>query len=257
MTLYLQKILIIFILAFVFSYNHGYSNFAHAKGGGNSGGGNSGGGNSFGKNNDDGRNNFSNLNSNPNYNKFENNVKQRGLSSLQILDPGKANKNEKSYNARLSATVNFITKFDVNGDGQVTKDEVINLNKVKFNELNINGIGEISKEDLISTLATRLNEETSSIFNIIDKNNDGLISSGESFNTHNQLTSLGADLNEDGRISLEEYNNYNLEQVVEGTIEELDTNQDGSISEEEYSENSLNQFETLDTNNTEVISADN
>ena len=36
MKLYLQKILIIFILAFAFSYNHGYSNFVQAKGGGNS-----------------------------------------------------------------------------------------------------------------------------------------------------------------------------------------------------------------------------
>ena len=45
MKLYLQKTLIIFILAFIFSYNHGHSNFALAKGGGNSGGGNSGGGN--------------------------------------------------------------------------------------------------------------------------------------------------------------------------------------------------------------------
>ena len=245
----------IFLMAMVVSTIEGKFKYANAKGHG--GGGGHGGGPGGGENSKGDSNRSSNIYSNPKVGNLDNNVRQRGLSSLQILDPGKANKNEKSQSARLSATVRFINRFDANGDGQVSRNEVDNLNVNKFNDLNKDETGNISKQDLISTLADRLNEETSTIFNSIDKNNDGLISSQESFNTYNQLKNRGADLDNDGRISLEEYNNYNLQQVVDGTLEKLDSNKDGQISLEEFSENSISQFENLDQNNNEIVTIDN
>jgi len=239
---------------------------AGGNGGGNSGGngggnaGGNGGGNAGGNGGDNdasrgGRGTSKSsdqISSKSNANKFDSNVRARGLQSLKFLDAGKSS--GKSFDSRLSATVRFISRFDANGDGQVTKDETKNLATQKFAELNVDGTGNITRTDLIAVLSENLALETSVIFNAMDKNKDGKLSAGESFNTHNSLVGNGADINGDGSISLQEYNDYNLSLSIDATVEELDINKDGEISSEEFVTDAENQLTEIDTNQDGVIS---
>lgn len=228
-------------------------------GGGNSGGnsgGNGGGNVGGGSDNSKGGGNASKssdqISSKSNANKFDSNVRAKGLQSLKFLDAGKSS--GKSFDSRLSATVRFISRFDANGDGLVTKDETKNLATQKFAELNIDGTGNIARTDLIAVLSEKLALETSVIFNAMDANKDGKLSAGESFNTHNSLVGNGADINSDGSISLQEYNDYNLSLSIDATIEELDINKDGEISSEEVVTDAENQLTEIDANQDGVIS---
>ena len=222
------------------------------KGGGNSGG--NGGGNSGGNSGKSANNvgvSGSNIMSKSNSNKFDSNVKAKGLQSLKFLDAGKSA--GISFDKRLSATVRFISRFDENGDGVVTREETKNLATRKFQELNADGIGDITNSDLISVLSESLALETSVIFAAMDKNGDGRLSSGESFNTHNSLISNGADIDGDGGISMQEYNDYNLALSIEATIEELDENNDGEISSDEFVDSALEETQAVDTNEDGIV----
>jgi len=171
---------------------------------------------------------------------------------LKFLDAGKSS--GKSFDSRLSAAVRFISRFDANGDGLVTKDETQNLSTKKFGELNADRVGNITRTDLIAVLSEQLSLETSVIFNALDKNKDGNISANESFNTHDGLVANGADTDLNGNISLEEYNNYNLSLSVEATVDNLDINQDGEISLEEMLTDVENQLNEIDTSQDGIIS---
>jgi len=234
---------------------------AFAAKGGNNGGnsssksnGNSG-GNAGGKSNGNSGGNSARssdeISSKSNASKFDSNVRAKGLQSLKFLDAGKTT--GQSFDRRLNATVRFIARFDSDGDGQVTKEETRNLASQKFNELNIDGNGNITETDLIAVLAENLALETSVIFNAMDKNQDGALSAGESFNTHNSLMANGADADDDGVVSLQEYNDYNLSLVIEATLEELDQNDDGEISSEEIIDDAENQLVESDSNQDGVI----
>jgi Ca2+-binding EF-hand superfamily protein len=191
------------------------------------------------------------ISSKSNASKFDSNVRAKGLQSLKFLDAGKAT--GQSFDRRLNATVRFIARFDSDGDGQVTKEETRNFATQKFNELNIDGSGNITETDLIAVLAENLALKTSVIFNAMDKNQDGALSAGESFNTHNSLMANGADADDDGVVSLQEYNDYNLSLVIEATLEEVDQNDDGEISSEEIIDDAENQLVESDSNQDGVI----
>ena len=221
-------------------------------GGGNSGGNGGGhGGGNGGKTGNNVNMSSSDILSKSNSNKFDSNVRAKGLQSLKFLDAGKSAGN--SFDKRLSATVRFISRFDENGDGSVTREETRNLATRKFQELNADGIGGITNSDLISVLSESFALETSVIFSAMDKNGDGKLSSGESFNTHNSLISNGADKDSDGRISLQEYNEYNLALSIEATMAALDENNDGEISSGEFVDSALEETQAVDTNEDGIV----
>ena len=221
--------------------------------GGGNGGGNGGdhGGGNGGKSGNNVNISGSDILSKSNSNKFDSTVRAKGLQSLKFLDAGKSAEN--SFDKRLSATVRFISRFDENGDGSVTRDETRNLATRKFQELNTDGIGDITNSDLISVLSESLELETSVIFFAMDKNGDGKLSSGESFNIHNTLISNGADKDGDGGISVQEYNEYNLALSIEATIEKLDENNNEEISLEEFVDSALEETQALDTNEDRIV----
>jgi len=225
---------------------------AGGNGGGNgSGNGGDHGGGNGGKTGNNVNMSSSDILSKSNSNKFDSNVRAKGLQSLKFLDAGKSAGN--SFDKRLSATVRFISRFDENGDGTVTREETRNLATRKFQELNADGIGGITNSDLISVLSESLALETSVIFSAMDKNGDGKLSSGESFNTHNSLISNGADKDSDGGISLQEYNDYNLALSIEASMETLDENNDGEISSDEFVDSALEETQAVDINEDGIV----
>ena len=232
--------------------NGGGNSGGNGNGGGNSGGNGNGGGNDASKGSGKTSRSSDQISSKSNANKFDSNVRARGLQSLKFLDAGKSS--GKSYDSRVSAIVQFFSRFDANGDGLITKDETKNLAAQKFGELNVDGTGNVTRTDLIAVLSEKLALETSVIFKGMDKNKDGKLSALESFNTHNLLVGNGADINSDGFISLQEYNDYNLNLSIDATVEELDINKDGEISSEEFVTDAENQLTEIDTNQDGVIS---
>jgi Ca2+-binding EF-hand superfamily protein len=73
----------------------------------------------------------------------------------------------------------MIEKLDLDGDGNITKEEFLSRHMEKFNELDANGDETISKEELSAFHESRQQERQSKMFQMMDDNGDGMVSEEE------------------------------------------------------------------------------
>ena len=158
-------------------------------------------------------------------------VRAKGLQALEKLDPSAGRGN--SYEQRLAARQRFIQRFDENGDGQVDKTEVTNLAIINFDELDEDSDASLSAQELQNSLSEELADSLATRFANLDVNSDGEIGGGESFNVQNFLKRKGADSNQDGVISEQEYLEHNLGELASEALARLDSDQNGEVSFEE------------------------
>lgn len=158
-------------------------------------------------------------------------LRAKGLQALEKLDPSAGRGN--SYEQRLAARQRFIQRFDENGDGQVDKMEVTNLATINFDELDEDSDASLSAQELQNSLSEELADSLATRFANLDVNSDGEIGGGESFNVQNFLKRQGADSNQDGVISEQEYLEYNLGELTSEALDRLDSDQSGEVSFEE------------------------
>ena len=158
-------------------------------------------------------------------------LRAKGLQALEKLDPSAGRGN--SYEQRLAARQRFIQRFDENGDGQVDKMEVTHLATINFDELDENSDASLSAQELQNSLSEELADSLATRFANLDVNSDGEIGGGESFNVQNFLKRKGADSNQDGVISEQEYLEYNLGELASEALERLDSDENGEVSFEE------------------------
>lgn len=158
-------------------------------------------------------------------------LRAKGLQALEKLDPSAGRGN--SYEQRLAARQRFIQRFDENGDGQVDKMEVTHLATINFDELDEDADDSLTVQELQNSLSEALADSLATRFANLDVNSDGEIGGGESFNVQNFLKRQGADSNQDGVISEQEYLEYNLGELVSEALDRLDSDQNGGVSFEE------------------------
>jgi Ca2+-binding EF-hand superfamily protein len=158
-------------------------------------------------------------------------LRAKGLQALKKLDPSAGRGN--SYEQRLAARQRFIQRFDENGDGQVDKMEVTHLATINFDELDEDSDASLSAQELQNSLSEELADSLATRFANLDVNSDGEIGDGESFNVQNFLKRQGADSNQDGAISEQEYLEYNLGELTSEALDRLDSDENGEVSFEE------------------------
>lgn len=158
-------------------------------------------------------------------------LRAKGLQALEKLDPSAGRGN--SYEQRLAARQRFIQRFDENGDGQVDKMEVTHLATINFDELDEDSDASLSAQELQNSLSEELTDSIATRFANLDVNSDGEIGGGESFNVQNFLKRQGADSNQDGAISEQEYLEYNLGELTSEALDRLDSDENGEVSFEE------------------------
>ena len=158
-------------------------------------------------------------------------LRAKVLQALEKLDPSAGRGN--SYEQRLAARQRFIQRFDENGDGQVDKMEVTHLATINFDELDEDSDASLSAQELQNSLSEELADSLAARFANLDVNSDGEIGGGESFNVQNFLKRQGADSNQDGAISEQEYLEYNLGELTSEALDRLDSDENGEVSFEE------------------------
>jgi len=99
-------------------------------------------------------------------------------------------------------------KFDLNKDGEITREEMETARDARFAETDANGDGSISADEMQAAMAARVAQHQQAMFEHLDANKDGSLSAEEM-----QAGPRGerpgkmfdrADANDDGKITREE-----------------------------------------------------
>lgn len=150
----------------------------------------------------------------------------------------------------------FFDNFDLNGDYQVSPEEITYRLSKRFSELTSENTGSLLLTDFLNNFSAGLDREFASIFKGIDKNNDGSLTASESINTFNLLVARGADADNNRQITNSEYVKYNKRLTIKAMFSGLDTDKDSKISILEFLDHALVRFQKWDVNNDKLISVE-
>ena len=102
----------------------------------------------------------------------------------------------------------FFEKFDLNGDGEITREEVENAREARFTETDLDGDGLISADEMQAKMAARIEQHQQAMFERRDANKDGSLSMEEMQEgrggEHRGRFFDRADANDDGKVTREE-----------------------------------------------------
>ena len=144
-----------------------------------------------------------------------------------------------------------LSKFDKDGNGVVTRDEMRTVALERFDKVDTNKDGRITMDEMQAAAK----EHTAKRFAKHDKNGDGKLSRDEVSHMPDQVFAR-LDKNGDGFLTPDELNFGGKEQRLEKHFEHADTNHDGAISRDEAIAEINAKFAKIDTNGDGVISAD-
>lgn len=153
----------------------------------------------------------------------------------------------------------FLSKFDSNGDGKVTREEFMNASVERFDRMDANSDGKISQDELHAYMQQRQEARRQEKFKKIDANGDGNISRDEYLahkrsRAERQFSRMDKD--SDGRLSGMEFGEHKRpgKHRRGGRIfEHLDKDRDGVVSREESNEGWSNWFAKIDRDGDKVI----
>ncbi len=173
----------------------------------------------------------------------------------------------------------FMTRFDTNGDKQVTKEEFLASAADRFKSMDVNGDKEITLKEFLERYADFQGKQTQSPggirsdsglhFKENDANNDGAINQTEYMKAAEQHAAemfSKKDRNGDKQLSKEEFTSMQHNQtqqekppsapVPEKVFAKLDANGDKKVTETEYNDSRNKWFVELDKNNDGKITAE-
>ncbi len=103
---------------------------------------------------------------------------------------------------------NMFEMFDLNKDGEITRQEVEDARDVRFGETDTNGDGQISAEEMQAKMMARIEKHQQSMFERLDADKDGSLSAEEMQGGHRgeRFSRMfdRVDVNDDGKITKEE-----------------------------------------------------
>ena len=97
----------------------------------------------------------------------------------------------------------MLQRADQNKDGEITRDELINMRTVKFDKFDADKNGIISEDEIFQTIAKHLKRRAKRILRRHDNNRDGQVTKDEFLAKIDQKI-YRLDLNDDGKISKDE-----------------------------------------------------
>lgn len=145
----------------------------------------------------------------------------------------------------------FLKEYDKNGDGYLTKDEVPEWLRDRFDQLDTNKDGKLSREELqkgVAYLQPR-HRPSDVVFVLIEMSDCDECCAEELQRIYDVLRKL--DTNHDGKIQPDELKVVRqqlVEERVDRIFKALDTNKDGKISRDEAKGQIKRHFDELDTN---------
>lgn len=96
--------------------------------------------------------------------------------------------------------------LDLNGDGEITREEAENARAARFGEIDTDGDEKISAEEMQAHMTARIEQHQQRMFERHDENKDGFLSAdemGPRGDRHERMFDR-ADANDDGKITREE-----------------------------------------------------
>jgi Ca2+-binding EF-hand superfamily protein len=145
-----------------------------------------------------------------------------------------------------------LSKFDKDGNGVVTRDEMRTVELERFQQIDTNKDGRLTMDEL----QVAAKDHAAKRFARHDKNGDGRLSRDEVAHMPDQVFAR-LDKNNDGFLTPDELGNFaGKEDHAQKRFERADTNHDGAISRDEAIAEIDQRFARLDTNGDGVISAD-
>lgn len=128
-----------------------------------------------------------------------------------VNDMRQAKMQEERHEQR---TQRLLERFDLNKDGQITREEVETVHKARFERFDTDKDGVLSPDEFRSMMAERLDEMAQRAFARMDRNEDGRIEPGEMRNPMHMFGRL--DANWDGVVTEEELRMARFERKHDG-----------------------------------------
>lgn len=154
---------------------------------------------------------------------------------------------------RPSRSAQFISRFDQNGDAQVTLAEIQIASQTKFSSLDADSNGSISNAELKMANTIAVGDRVTKVISKEDSDSDGNITTSEAYQLVNQVVASGADADNNGVISSAELTAHYTTLQTNAQLGVLDTNTDGNISSAEYAITASNQFIKLDVDSDGIV----
>mgnify|MGYP006077253903 CR=1 FL=1 len=154
---------------------------------------------------------------------------------------------------RPSRSAQFISRFDQNGDAQVTLAEIQTASQTKFRSLDVDSNGSISNAELTTANTIAVGDRVTKVISKEDSDGDGNITTTEAYQLVNRVVASGADADSNGVISSAELTAHYTKLQTNAQLGVLDTNTDGNISGAEYAITASNQFTKLDVDSDGIV----
>ncbi len=154
----------------------------------------------------------------------------------------------------------MMQRFDVNGDGELTKDEIEGVIDTLYVKADANGDGKVTLEEFKVFYIDEFSERKVRAFQRMDKNGDGEITIAEFENArpgkgggkhHGKRSHKGA--GKDGAPHAHKGKPGKRGEGNQARLEKFDTNKDGKISREERAAARLQVFTEADKNGDKVL----
>lgn len=118
-------------------------------------------------------------------------------------------------NPRARAAAAMFDRFDINGDGKITREEFDEANAQRFEQLDVNKDGSITFEELTAQSKGQNAQRMRALFDHADKNGDGRLDKDE-FAAISDMQFERIDINGDGVITREEFDEFIAQRQGQG-----------------------------------------
>lgn len=185
-------------------------------------------------------------------------AKDRGAKAERIIKAKKQerreNKQERKAERTAKRTESLVTKYDADGDGNLTSSELSAAQAAKFTLADSDADGTLSASELAIYVTTEVNSRVNDTVTDKDSDGDGLLSAEEMGRKYQRLMDQGADSNGDGLLSSTEITTAVSANITDKQLDKLDTDSDGNLSAAEYAAKLSALFDRLDKDEDGILS---